>query len=84
MVSATGALPARDDELGAIEASLSAALTPAEHRTATLAADGLTNKQIAETLFVTVKAVEKHLGAVYAKLEIGSRREIAARLADDE
>ena len=61
-----------------------AALTPAEHRAAILAAEGLTNRAIADELFVTVKAVEKHLGAAYGKLEIGSRRELAAALAGEE
>jgi DNA-binding CsgD family transcriptional regulator len=53
------------------------ALTPAERRTAELAAEGLTNRQIAETLWVTLKTVEVHLGRTYAKLGIRSRRELA-------
>lgn len=61
-----------------------AALTPAEHRVATLAAEGRTNKAIAAELFVTVKAVEKHLGATYEKLGIRSRRALAEQLAGDD
>lgn len=56
------------------------ALTPAERRTAELAAEGLTNRQIAETLWVTLKTVEVHLGRCYAKLGISSRRELVGAL----
>ncbi|NPC97194.1 helix-turn-helix transcriptional regulator [Nocardioides sp. zg-DK7169] len=55
-----------------------ATLTPTEQRVARLAADGLTNRQIAETLVVTVKAVEWHLSHVYRKLDIRSRTRLAA------
>ena len=56
------------------------ALTPAERRVAQLAAEGLTNRQIAETLWVTLKTVEVHLGRSYGKLGIASRRELASAL----
>jgi DNA-binding CsgD family transcriptional regulator len=56
------------------------ALTPAEARVATLAAEGLTNREIAEQLFVTRKAVEYHLGNVYGKLQITSRASLAQAL----
>jgi DNA-binding NarL/FixJ family response regulator len=52
-------------------------LTPGEWRVATLVAAGLTNRQISHALFVTVKAVQWHLGNIYRKLEIDSREEIA-------
>ena len=55
------------------------ALTPSEDRVAGLAADGMTTRQIAETLFVTPKTVEFHLRNVYAKLEIPSTRAALAR-----
>ena len=51
-------------------------LTAGEWRVATLAAAGLTNRQIAHALFVTVKAVQWHLGNIYRKLDIRSREEI--------
>ena len=51
-------------------------LTPGEWRVATLAANGLTNRQIANALFVTVKAVQWHLGNIYRKLDIRSRDQI--------
>jgi len=50
-----------------------AGLTPAERRVARLAASGLTNRQIAEKLLVTVKGVEWHLSRIYRKLGIASR-----------
>lgn len=52
-------------------------LTPGEWRVATLAAAGLTNRHISHALFVTVKAVQWHLGNIYRKLEITSREDIA-------
>jgi len=55
-------------------------LTPSERRVADLAASGMTNRQIAQSLFVTVKTVEAHLSAVYDKLDIPSRRQLAAAL----
>ena len=45
-----------------------------------LAADGLTNRQIAEHLVVSVKAVEWHLSRVYRKLGIRSRQALAPTL----
>lgn len=57
-----------------------AALTTAERRVARLAADGLTNRQIADHLLVTVKAVEWHLSHVYRKLGIRSRRGLRTSL----
>ena len=57
------------------------ALTPAERRVAALVADGGSNKEVAASLFVSVKTVEAHLARVYAKLEIRSRTELAARFA---
>ena len=60
-----------------------AALTPAELRVARLAAEGRTNRQIAQALFVTPKAVEYHLANAYPKLGIASRQELAPALARD-
>ncbi len=49
------------------------ALTASERRVAELAAEGLSNKEIAARLFVSVHTVEVHLSHVYAKLGINSR-----------
>ncbi len=59
-----------------------ASLTPSEARIARLAAEGLTNRAIAERLFVGVKTVEYHLANAYPKLGIAGRRELATALAD--
>jgi DNA-binding CsgD family transcriptional regulator len=53
-------------------------LTPSERRVAELAAQGLTNREVAQQLYLTKKTVETHLGHVYRKLDISSR----SRLAD--
>ena len=55
-----------------------ASLTPAEHRVAILAADGHTNREIAERLYVTQRTVETHLTHVFQKLDITSRSELRA------
>ncbi|WP_435771007.1 AAA family ATPase [Nocardioides sp. SYSU DS0651] len=55
-----------------------ASLTPAERRVVDLVLAGRTNRQVAEELFVTVKAVEWHLSSVYRKLGIRGRRDLAA------
>ena len=74
-LNATGLRVRRDAQTGI------AALTPSERRIAEHAAAGATNPQIAQALFVTVKTVEMHLGHVYRKLDITSRRQIADKLA---
>jgi DNA-binding CsgD family transcriptional regulator len=56
-------------------------LTPSERRVAELAAQGRTNREIANELFVTVKAVEWHLGNAYRKLDIRGRGALAAALS---
>jgi DNA-binding CsgD family transcriptional regulator len=55
-------------------------LTPSEQRAAELAARGLSNKEIARELVVTVHTVEVHLSRVYAKLGVSSRGRLAAQL----
>jgi DNA-binding CsgD family transcriptional regulator len=62
-------------------AEQSSDLTPSERRVAELAAGGRTNREIANELFVTVKAVEWHLGNVYRKLDVRGRRDLGDRLA---
>lgn len=54
------------------------ALTAAEHRVARLAGQGLNNREIAESLFVTQKTVETHLQHVFRKLDIHRRDDLPA------
>jgi DNA-binding CsgD family transcriptional regulator len=56
------------------------ALTPSELRIATMAAAGMTNRAIAQALFVTAKTVEVHLSGAYRKLEIRSRMQLPKAL----
>lgn len=62
------------------------ALTPSERRVAEMAAAGLTNREIAEALFVTAKTVGTHLGHIYRKLDLDgphAREQLSERLGRD-
>jgi DNA-binding CsgD family transcriptional regulator len=69
-ITATGARPRKVLQTGLD------ALTASERRVAHLAADGMSNKEIAQTLFVTIKTVEVHLSHAYRKLQISSRAQL--------
>jgi DNA-binding CsgD family transcriptional regulator len=56
-------------------------LTDAERRIARLTAEGLTNREVAASLFVSPRTVEATLARVYRKLEIGSRAELGRHMA---
>jgi DNA-binding NarL/FixJ family response regulator len=77
-LAATGARPRR-----AILSGVDS-LTPSELRVGELATNGLTTRQIAETLFVTPKTIEFHLRHVYRKLGVGSRAELVPILGNRE
>jgi DNA-binding CsgD family transcriptional regulator len=55
-------------------------LTAREELVARLVASGKSNREVAEELFLSTKAIEYHLGNVFAKVNIRSRHELAARL----
>jgi DNA-binding CsgD family transcriptional regulator len=55
-------------------------LTASERRIAELASEGLSNREIAQTLFVTARTVEGHLTSVFRKLQVDSRDELPAAL----
>ncbi|MGW6216679.1 helix-turn-helix transcriptional regulator [Streptomyces sp. NPDC055109] len=71
---AAGARPRRSGTEG-LEA-----LTPSERRVAELAVQGLTNRAIAQQLYVTIKTVEVHLGNCYRKLNISRRGQLHERM----
>ena len=58
-------------------------LTASERRIAELASQGRTNREIAQTLFVTARTVEGHLTSVFRKLRVDSRTELATALISD-
>ncbi len=60
-----------------VRAFLPRPLTASERRVAEKAEHGLGNTEIAQTLFVTRKTVEKHLGNAYTKLDVKSRSELS-------
>jgi DNA-binding CsgD family transcriptional regulator len=88
-------LGARRDE-SATEAILSAAglaaahergpgpLTVREHEVASLVTEGLSNREIAERLFITEKTAAYHVGNILSKLDFSSRAQIAAYMAQNE
>jgi DNA-binding CsgD family transcriptional regulator len=71
---ATGAKPRRAPLTG-VEA-----LTASERRVAELAAQGMTNREIAQALFVTARTVEGHLTRTFQKLDLRSRDELTTVL----
>jgi DNA-binding CsgD family transcriptional regulator/tetratricopeptide (TPR) repeat protein len=73
---ATGARPRR------VALSGVASLTPSERRVAEMAAEGPTNREIAQALFVTQRTVEVHLTSIYRKLAISSRSQLASALGE--
>jgi DNA-binding NarL/FixJ family response regulator len=71
------------DELARIGGRRSPAkeLTETEQRVASHAAEGLSNKEIAATLYMSVHTVEAHLSRIYRKLGVRSRTQLGHRLA---
>ena len=57
-------------------------LTAQELAVARLVAQGMSNRQVASELFVSVKTVQFHLTRIYAKLGVSSRTELAAQFRD--
>ena len=66
--------------VGARRPQAEGTLTPSEQHVASLAAEGLANKEIAAVLHVGVHTVEVHLSRAYTKLGIRSRSQLAGKL----
>ena len=67
--SAVGAPPKRGPAFG---------LSPREHEVLGLIAEGRTNREIGERLFISQKTVGVHVGNILAKLDVSGRVEAAA------
>jgi DNA-binding CsgD family transcriptional regulator len=74
------AAAAEADRVSGRRAAPAGGLTPSERRVAELAAAGLSNRQVAAQLYLSVSTVQAHLRAVYAKLGVGSRAQLTRRL----
>jgi DNA-binding CsgD family transcriptional regulator len=71
---AAGARPRRDPTQSRSN------LTPSELRVARMAAEGMTNREIAQALFLTENTIETHLRSVFRKLQLRSRSQLARAL----
>jgi DNA-binding CsgD family transcriptional regulator len=58
-------------------------LTASELRVARMAAEGMSNPQIAQALYVTRRTVETHLASTYRKLDVASRQDLPGALMPD-
>jgi DNA-binding NarL/FixJ family response regulator len=58
-------------------------LTPQELQIAQLAADGLTNREIGQKLYLSHRTIGSHLYRIFPKLDIASRAQLASRLDAD-
>src|SRR5262249_23555689 len=77
---ARGELAATGETARRRDASTLDALTPQELQIALLIGDGKTTRETAAALFLSPKTIEYHLRHIYRKLDIASRRELAAAL----
>jgi DNA-binding CsgD family transcriptional regulator len=83
-LGATGWAAIARDQLGRIGAGREAdGLTPTQREVAELVAQGLTNRQVGDRLFMSPHTVEAHLSAVYRALDIRSRSALDAALTRD-
>lgn len=71
---------AERDAVGRVRSGPSGTLTRTEQRVAKLVADGRSNREVAAVLFTSVRTVEGHLSAIYRKLGVRSRTQLAAAL----
>ena len=55
-------------------------LTPTEHAVVALVADGLSNPQIGERLYISRRTVQTHIAHVFAKLDLSARAQLAVEV----
>ena len=77
-LAAVGGRPRRIETTGV------GALTPTEKRVARLVAEGRSNPEVAESLFVSVKTVKSHLTNIFKKLGVQNRVDLVHRLNDED
>jgi DNA-binding NarL/FixJ family response regulator len=63
-----------------VKPSRASILTPNQQRIAELATSGMTNRDVATTLFISLKTVEANLTQIYRKLGIKSRAQLANKV----
>ena len=80
--SAMAGLHAGPGRRARIELTGPNALTAAERRVCRQVAEGQTNREVAQALFVTEKTVERHLSSAYQKLGIRSRFQLASAIGE--
>src|SRR5215467_12861663 len=80
--SAMAGLHAGPGRRARIELTGPDALTAAERRVCRQVAEGQTNREVAQALFVTEKTVERHLSSAYQKLGIRSRFQLASAIGE--
>ena len=67
----------------AVESAVAEQLTAHELQIGLLVAQGMTNREVAASLFLSPKTIEYHLGQIYRKLDIRSRTQLARLLASE-
>jgi DNA-binding CsgD family transcriptional regulator len=72
----------REARRGAVRTAGPFDLTPTEERVAALVAEGRTNREAADALFMSVNTIEWNLSRIYRKLGVRSRTELAAKLRE--
>jgi DNA-binding CsgD family transcriptional regulator len=84
MIGASSWAATARDELGRLGGRVrQEGLTAAERRVGALVAEGRTNREVADALFLGERTVASHLTRIYAKLGVRSRTELARRLNAD-
>ena len=68
------------EQIGLVQARLKQLMPKQRKRVARVVAEGLTNRQAAERLFLSVKTVDAHLQAIFRKLAVNTRAQLAGEV----